>query len=109
MGEIIDFFHLPPNEKTFLTGDVLVFQRGDVLFKSAVVTAGIRYAFRFLKASFFYSNLFLCAAPWSNGARVLLPRTISMHLHSTQTSYRQKGGNLFENNRVMSGPSKEFQ
>ena len=38
----IDFFHLPPNEKTFLTGVVIVFQRGGVLFKNGVVPARIR-------------------------------------------------------------------
>ena len=36
------FFHLLPSEKMFLTGVVLVFQRGEVLFKSGVVTARIQ-------------------------------------------------------------------
>ena len=41
--KLLIFFHLPPNEKRFLIGVVLVFQRGGVLFKSGAVTARIRY------------------------------------------------------------------
>ena len=42
-GENYRFFHLLSNEKTFLTEVVLVFQSGELLFKSGVVTGWIRY------------------------------------------------------------------